>query len=82
MTATPPSGRKPDGSGVGAKRTMRSTPGTFSLADESTETTVPPYTGGRAMTATFIPSCRRSMPYCARPVVMSKRSTIGISFPR
>ena len=60
---------------------MRSTPGTFSASAESTDAILAPHTGGRAITAIFIPSRRRSWPYIARPVVMSKRSTIGISLP-
>ena len=62
MTATPPSGRNPPGIGVSGMRTTRSTPGTLSAARSSTLATLPPQTGGRAMTATFMPGSRTSAP--------------------
>ncbi|SPU86485.1 Uncharacterised protein [Burkholderia cenocepacia] len=42
MTATPPSGWKPDGSGVAASCTTLTTPGSFPAADASNDATVSP----------------------------------------
>ena len=61
-TATPPSGRKPLGGGVPGIRTTFSTPATLSAALSSTLATVPPHTGGRAITATCIPGSMTSAP--------------------
>ncbi len=58
--------------------TTFSTPGTFIAALASCEASLPPNTGGRAMTAYFMPGILASMPYMAAPVVMSKRSVIGV----
>ena len=62
ITATPPSGKKRAGIGVSGMRTMRSTPGTLSAALSSTLTTLPPQTGGRAITAVFMPGSVMSAP--------------------
>ena len=74
ITATPPSGWNFDGHGQPCTSITFSTPGTFSASVASNETSLPPTTGGRAITAYFIPGSRVSMPYVARPMVMSRRS--------
>jgi hypothetical protein len=51
ITATPPSGRKPAGSGAESMRTTRSTPRTFIAWVESTFLSVAPYTGERSTDA-------------------------------
>ena len=81
ITATPPSGKKAPGIGVSGMRTMRSTPGTLRASLSSTLTTLPPQTGGRAMTATFMPGSVTSAPYTAVPVVIGTRSIDGIFLP-
>ena len=67
-----------EGQGQPCTSTTFSTPGTFSASLASNETSLPPTTGGRAITANFMPGIFASMPYVACPVVMSCRSTIGI----
>jgi hypothetical protein len=58
-----------------------STPGTLSAAAASNDFTLPPHTGGRAITAVFIPGSRTSAPYVAVPVVIGTRSIDGIFLP-
>jgi hypothetical protein len=67
------------GAGLPSIVTTFSTPGTSIAASALNDTTLPPNTGGRATTAYFMPGSFASMPYVARPVVMSYRSTIGIA---
>ena len=62
ITATPPSGSNLAGAGVPASFTIFSTPGTFMASVESNDTTLPPTTGGRAMTAYFMPGSMTSWP--------------------
>ena len=62
MTATPPSGSNLSGAGVASSVTIFSTPGTFMAALESTDATLPPTTGGRAITANFMPGSITSWP--------------------
>src|SRR5207244_5261664 len=57
-TATPPSGLKLAGGALGSICTTFTTPGTFIVADASTLTTLPSYTGGRATTAYHTPGRR------------------------
>ena len=49
MTATPPSGANFAGAGVPSSFTTFSTPGTFMAALASSDATLPPTTGGRAI---------------------------------
>ena len=78
MTATPPSGWNFEGQGQPCTSITFSTPGTFIASFASNETSLPPTTGGLAMTAYFMPGKRISAPYVALPVVMSCRSTMLI----
>ena len=61
-TATPPTGMNLDGQGKPWTSTTFSTPGTFSASVASNETSLPPTTGGRAITANFMPGILASMP--------------------
>ena len=61
-TATPPTGMNFDGHGQPWTSTTFSTPGTFNASLGSNETSFPPTTGGRAITANFIPGIFASMP--------------------
>ncbi len=78
MTATPPSGWNLEGHGQPCTSITFSTPETFMASVASNETSLPPVTGGRAITAYFIPGKRVSLPYIALPMVMSRRSTMPI----
>ena len=62
ITATPPSGWNLDGHGHPLTSITFSTPETFIASVESNDTTLPPVTGGRAITAYFMPGSRVSMP--------------------
>ncbi len=78
MTATPPNGWNATGAGELLISTTFTTPGTFSASPASNDATVPPSTCGRATTANSMSGRTVSSPYLARPVVMSKLSTILI----
>ena len=62
ITATPPSGWNFDGHGQPFTSMTFSTPETFIASVASNDTTLPPVTGGRAMTAYFMPGRRASVP--------------------
>ena len=78
ITATPASGWNANGAGELLISTTFTTPGTFSASAASNDVTVPPSTGERATTANSMSGSTMSSPYLARPVVMSKPSTIVI----
>jgi hypothetical protein len=62
ITATPPSGWNFEGHGQPLTSMTFSTPETFIAAAPSNDATLPPVTGGRAMTAYFMPGRRTSAP--------------------
>ena len=62
ITATPPSGLNFEPSPVVGMTSTRSTPGTLRAAALLTFLIVPPTTGGRAITAYFMPGRRTSAP--------------------
>ena len=64
------------GMGVGAMAMTFSTPGTFMAAAASQDLALPNTTGGRAITAYFMPGTEMSWAYMALPMVMSRRSVI------
>ena len=78
-TATPPRGANFAGMIDPATMCTPVTPGVARAAASSTDFTVPPTTGGRAMAAYFMPGIDTSPPYIALPVVMSCRSMICTS---
>ena len=62
ITATPPSGANFAGGMLPGSSTTCSTPGMASAAELSTDLTLPPTTGGRAITAYFCPGRLTSAP--------------------
>jgi hypothetical protein len=78
-TATPPTGSKLEGIGLGSIGTILTTPLTFIASAPSKLATLPPSTGGRATTACSMSGRRGSMPNTALPVVMSMLSTRPMS---
>src|SRR5260370_31433087 len=60
ITATPPRGWNLDGHGQPLTSITFSTPETFMASAASKDTSLPPVTGGRAMTAYFMPGRRTS----------------------
>ena len=61
-------------------RTTLTTPGTFIASAASKLFSLPPITGGRAITAYSIPGSRVSMPNCDLPLTMTGPSVSVVSF--
>src|SRR5258708_30610184 len=75
ITATPPSGWNLDGQGQPCTSITFSTPETFIAAAPSNDTSLPPVTGGRAITAHFIPGRRVVLPQYSVPARKATKAT-------